>query len=66
MFDYIFAEQGMPFLLCPNCNNKMIFHGNFYPLEVVCQNCGTNINLKPALKKLTYPNIKYDNNGKII
>lgn len=66
MFDYLFAEQGMPYLLCPNCNKKMVFHGNFYPLEVVCQNCGQVIDLKNALNKLTYPKRKYDTNGKLL
>lgn len=63
MFDYSFAELGMPFVMCPKCNNKMIFHGSWYPKEVVCQNCGCEVNLKNSLKKLTYPNRKYDERG---
>ena len=65
MFDYVFAENSMPYVLCPKCNNKMYFHGNWYPKEVVCQNCGCEINLKDALKNLSYPNTKYVKNGYI-
>ena len=66
MFDYAFAESSMPYVLCPKCNNKMYFHGKWYPKEVVCQNCGCEINLKDALKNLSYPNRKYDEKGFII
>lgn len=66
MFDYVFSEQFMPFVQCPACNNKMHFHGSYYPVEVVCQNCGSRINLEQALQKLTYPNHKYDKDGMII
>ena len=65
MFDYVFAENSMPYVLCPKCNKKLIFHGNYYHKEIVCQNCGCEINLKDALKNLSYPNIKYDKNGYI-
>ena len=66
MFDYLMAEQNMPYSLCPNCRNKLIFHGNYYPIEVICQNCGQVINLKEALQQLTYPNRKFDKDGYII
>ena len=66
MFDYICAEQYMPSVQCPECNYKMYFHGGYYPIEIVCQNCGASIHLGHALSKLTYPNCKYDENGRII
>ena len=66
MFDYVFAEQSMPFVQCPHCNYKMHFHGGYYPVDIVCQNCGTRINLWEALQKLTYPNYKYDKSGMLI
>lgn len=65
MFDYIFAEQAMPYVLCPECNCKMSFHGSWYPKEVICQNCGCEINLVQALKILTYPNRKYNKDGRL-
>lgn len=66
MFDYIFAQQAMPSLQCPNCNNKLYFHGNWYPFDIVCQNCGQVINLRQALEKVTYPKRKYDKDGMLI
>ena len=66
MFDYIFAENSMPWAQCPECNYKMHFHGGYYPTEVVCQNCGKVLNLKNSLQGLEYPRLKYDENGYII
>ena len=65
MFDYLFVEQGLPFVMCPSCNNKLHFHGGYYPVHVVCQNCGQAIDLTQVLSKLTYPNYKYDTNGSL-
>ena len=66
MFDYLFTEQSMPFVQCPDCNCKIRFHGGYYPTEIICQNCGAHIDLTQALQKLTYPNRKYDKDGMFI
>ncbi len=66
MFDYLWNEQMMPFTQCPKCNYKIHYHGGYYPKEVVCQNCGEEINLVQALKNLKYPNLKYDKEGHLL
>ena len=66
MFDYVFAEQGMPWVQCPTCNHKMKFHGGWYPSQVICQNCGQHVDLTQALSKLTYPNHRFDKDGYIV
>ena len=65
MFDYLFVEQGLPFVLCPSCNKKLHFHGGYYPLHVICQNCGQAIDLAQTLNKLQYPKYKYDKDGNL-
>lgn len=68
MFDYLFAEQGLPWLQCPTCNMKIKFHGGWYPTELICQNCGQMIDVRKTLKKpnFSFPNKKYDKDGKYL
>lgn len=68
MFDYIFAEQMLPHIFCPTCNNKITFHGSYYPMQIICQNCGQKIDIEKTLKNsnFNFPNYKYDNEGKLL
>lgn len=66
MFDYIFAEQGLPWAQCPQCNNKIKFHGNWFPTEAICGNCGYEMKIKDSLSSDCFPNRKYDKEGKLI
>lgn len=66
MFDYLLAQQSLPHTQCPTCHNTITFHGDHYPIQMVCANCGQFIDLTDALKKLTYPNMKLDKDGKLI
>lgn len=66
MFDYMWKEQFLPSMKCPECNYEIHFHGGYYPIEIVCQNCGAHLNLRSTLSKLNYPNDMYNKDGKII
>lgn len=66
MFDYAITESMLPYVQCPNCNLRIRFHGGYYPKEIICQNCGEEINLGQALKNLRYPNLKYDKEGHLL
>lgn len=66
MFDYIWAELGLPSCNCPTCNYKIKFHGGWFPETVICGNCGQRIDIKRTLKKMKFPNLNYDKDGNLL
>ena len=66
MFDYVFAEQGLPWAQCPKCNKRIKFHGGWFPTEAICGNCGNVMNIKNSLSSDCFPNNKYDEEGKLL
>ena len=66
MFDYLFAEQSLPYAQCPKCNMKIKFHGGWLPEVAICGNCGEVLKIKDSLSEGDFPNRKYDKDGMFI
>ena len=65
MFDYLFAQNSLPSLKCEKCNNRMYFHGGYYPTGIItCGNCGNKINMDKI--SIQFPNTEYDKDGHIV
>ena len=66
MFDYVIAEQNLPYAQCPKCNMKVKFHGGWFPEVAICSNCGEILKVRNSLSEDSFSNLKYDKDGKII
>ena len=64
MFDNWMSEMLAPKIQCSKCNKPIALTGDYTPTEIYCLNCGNKISVGFA-EDYTFPNMKYDKNGKL-